>query len=148
MTTKKTANMLMAEDDTDFYRLMTIALNEVDSHSKLRRVEDGEELMDYLMHRNQYTNAAEAPLPDIIFLDLNMPRKNGLEALKEIKSHPRLKIIPVIMLTLSNNQDDAFMCYSAGVNSFVTKPIEFDGLVKTVKLFQEYWFEAVTLTGP
>jgi CheY-like chemotaxis protein len=137
--------ILMADDDNDYHRFTSMALQEIDPGVVLRRVEDGEELLDYLLGREKYQDRADSPVPNLIFLDLNMPKKNGLEALREIRSHQNLRSIPVIMLTISNNEDDVVTCYATGANSFATKPAGFDELVNTLKVFKQYWFETVKL---
>ncbi len=147
MVNKKKPIILMAEDDDDFYTLFKEAFKQLDSAGEIRRVEDGEALMDYLLRRGEYQNPDLSPAPGIIFLDLNMPKKNGLEALREIRSNPALRSIPVVMLTVSNNKSDVLLSYKLGVNSFVTKPYEFNRLVEVLKVFQQYWFETVELPG-
>ena len=142
---KKSGFVLMADDDDDFHRLTEIAIKEVGIKIQLRRVEDGEDLMDYLFRRNKYKNANNCPRPELILLDLNMPRKNGFEALREIRSNPDLRPIPVIMLTVSSNLDDVQKSYNLGANSFITKPLDFQEWVEILKLLREYWFEKVKL---
>jgi CheY-like chemotaxis protein len=111
----------------------------------LRFVEDGEQLMDYLYRRGRYTDPASAPRPGVILLDLNMPKKDGQEALKEIKSDPRLRHIPVVVLTTSRTEEDVLRSYDLGVNSFVTKPVTFAAMVELMKTLGKYWFEIVEL---
>ena len=105
---------------------------------------DPEELMEYLFRQGKY-NAENAPRPDIILLDLNMPRKTGMEALKEIKGNEKLRKIPVVVLTTSEADEDIIKSYELGVNSFITKPVTFDGLVKVMKNLKGDWFEIVKL---
>ena len=143
--TGEPVDILMADDDADD-RLMTgKALLEAKLENGLRFVEDGEELMDYLLHRRKYTNKTEYPLPGLILLDLNMPRKDGREALKEIKAHPQLHRIPVIILTTSKAETDILRSYDLGVNSFITKPVSFQGLVEAMQVLKLYWFQLVKL---
>jgi|SRR3989338_2778018 len=142
---RKPVLILMAEDDEDYYLLTKEALQKLRVINKFHRVEDGEELMDYLLRRGKYQNAADSPRPGLIFLDLNMPKKNGLEALAEIKSNPTLRQIPVIMLTISRDKKDISASYSLGANSFVTKPLGFKELIEALSVFDEYWFEIVQL---
>lgn len=142
---KKPVLILMAEDDEDYYLLTKEALERLRVINEFRRVEDGEELMDYLLHRGKYQNPKDAPRPGLIFLDLNMPKKNGLEALAEIKSNPALRQIPVIMLTISRDKKDISASYNLGANSFVTKPLGFNQLLEALSVFDEYWFEIVEL---
>jgi CheY-like chemotaxis protein len=108
-------------------------------------VEDGEELMDYLHGRGQYVGTQAKPRPNLILLDLNMPRKDGREALKEIKSCPELRNIPVVVLTTSKAEEDILRTYDLGVNSFIVKPVTFDGMVEVLKTIGKYWFEIVEL---
>lgn len=134
--------ILMADDDEDDRFLVKEAFEENRLSNPLYTVEDGEQLLDYLHRRNGYENAE---LPGFILLDLNMPRKSGFEALQEIKSHPDLKRIPVVILTTSKAEEDIVRSYDLGVNSFIVKPVTFDALVETVKELGKYWFEIVEL---
>jgi CheY-like chemotaxis protein len=111
----------------------------------MRCVENGEELMDYLHRRGAFADPARSPRPGLILLDLNMPRKDGREALAEIKSDPALRQIPVVVLTTSKAEEDIYRTYDLGVNSFITKPVTFDGLVNVMRTLGTYWFEIVEL---
>ena len=113
--------------------------------NQITRVKDGEELMHYLRHQNDFSNPEKAPEPSLILLDLNMPRKDGREALREIKSDPKLRHIPVVVLTTSRAEEDVVRSYEFGVNSFITKPLTFQGLVDAMKALGRYWFEVVAL---
>jgi CheY-like chemotaxis protein len=135
----------MAEDDPDDRLMAEKALRESRLANGLQFVEDGEDLMDYLHRRGKYADAAQFPLPGLILLDLNMPRKDGREALAEIKSHPHLRRIPVVILTTSKAEEDILRSYDLGVNSYITKPVTFDGLVQAMKILNQYWFELVQL---
>lgn len=137
--------ILMADDDPEDRLLAEDAFEEAHLANNLRFVEDGEELMDYLCQRNQYSNPGSAPRPGLILLDLNMPRKDGREALAEIRANPDLCRIPIVVLTTSKAEEDILRTYSLGVNSFITKPVTFDGLVEIVKTLAKYWFEIVVL---
>ena len=108
-------------------------------------MEDGEELMDYLLQRGKYSDSENSPRPGLILLDLNMPRMDGREALKEIKSNPELRSIPIIALTTSHSEDDIARVYQLGANSFITKPVSFESLVETIRCMGRYWFEVVKL---
>lgn len=141
----KNSVILLAEDDEDDFLLTQKAFKESRILNELRRVKDGEELMDYLLHRNAYSDPENSPAPVLILMDLNMPRKSGREAIREIKSNPNLKKIPVIALTTSQAQEDVDLVYDLGVNSFIRKPVSFDQLVKVVKILEQYWFEIVRL---
>ncbi|MEX1056003.1 MAG: response regulator, partial [Rhodothermales bacterium] len=113
--------------------------------NQLEMVEDGEELMQYLRREGEYIDPNVSPRPGIILLDLNMPRKDGREALKEIKSDPSLRRIPVIVLTTSEAEQDILRSYDLGVNAFVTKPVTFDGLATAIQRLGEFWFQIVKL---
>jgi CheY-like chemotaxis protein len=139
--------ILIADDDADDRLMIREAFEEGRLINPLRFVEDGEELLDYLCRRGSYEPTGSAPLPGLIILDLNMPRKDGREALREIKNHPDLKQIPVVVLTTSRAEEDIVRTYDLGVNSFITKPVSFLGLVETVKSLHNYWFEIVTAPG-
>ena len=144
---KKPVMILIAEDDDDYYALSKEALERFHLVNPVRRVVDGEELMDYLLHCGKFKNGADAPKPGLIFLDINMPKKSGLEALKEIKTYPELCRIPVVMLTISRDQKDISRSYALGASSFITKPLNFDRLVEVLRVFKQYWFEIVTLSA-
>lgn len=140
----KTITILMADDDPDDRVLTKDALEENRLANDLHFVEDGEELMDYLHQRGKFSEQ-NAPFPGLILLDLNMPRKDGREALAEIKAHPKLKHIPVIVLTTSKAEEDIFKTYDLGVSSFITKPVTFEDLVRVTKAIGNYWFGIVKL---
>ncbi|UCH44910.1 MAG: response regulator [Nitrospiraceae bacterium] len=142
---KKTVIILMADDDEDDRLMTKDALEESRLHNELRFVEDGEELMDYLRRQGEYADAEKAPRPGLILLDLNMPRKDGREALKEIKADPELRRIPIIVLTTSKAEEDILRTYDLGVNSFIIKPVSFQGLVEVMKSLALYWLEIVEL---
>lgn len=135
----------MADDDAEDCQLVRDALGEAGQTHDLRFVRDGEELFDYLRHRGEYENGRTAPLPDLILLDFKMPRKDGREALKEIKADPQLRRIPVVVLSTSTVDDDIAFSYDMGVNSFITKPATFRQWVKIIKVLSKYWFEIVEL---
>lgn len=134
----------MADDDDDDFLLTEKALKESKLLNKLVRVKDGEELIDYLLRKNEYADK-ETERPGVILLDLNMPRKDGREALKEIKSNPELNDIPVVVFTTSKAEEDIYKSYKLGVNSFITKPVTFDKLITTMTSLGKYWFEIVEL---
>lgn len=145
MNNRKSITILLADDDADDRMMASDALEESRLANDLRCVEDGEELMDYLHHRGKYAPPNDAPRPGLILLDLNMPRKDGREALKEIKAEPELRSIPVIVLTTSKAEEDIYRTYDLGVNSFITKPVNFESLVAVMKALGKYWFEIVEL---
>lgn len=144
---RKPIDILLAEDDEDDYLLIAEALEESRLANKVHWVKDGEELLDYLYRRGNYAKPEESPSPGIILLDLNMPRKDGREALKEIKSDPGLRKIPIIVLTTSKAEEDILRSYDLGVNSFIRKPVQFEAFVEIVKVLGKYWFEIVELPG-
>ncbi len=137
--------ILMADDDADDRLLAADALAEARLNNELRFVEDGEELMDYLNRRGRWSAPGAAPRPGLILLDLNMPRKDGREALREIKAHPELRRIPVVVLTTSRAEEDVVRSYDLGASSFISKPVTFDGLVTAMKALGRYYIEIVEL---
>jgi len=141
----KLVTILLADDSEDDRLMTRDALNESFVLNDLREVEDGEQLMDYLHRRGQYTDPSTSPRPGLILLDLNMPRKSGQEALAEIKRDPLLRRIPVIVLTTSEADEDIVRSYELGVSSFITKPVTFHGLVEVMKAFGKYWIEIVAI---
>lgn len=137
--------LLVADDDADDRLMIREALEENRLANHLRFVHDGEELMDYLLRRGEFRDPASSPRPGLILLDLNMPRKDGREALREIKSMEHLRGIPVIVLTTSKAEEDVYRTYDLGVNSFITKPVTFESLVNITRELGRYWFEIVEL---
>lgn len=135
----------MAEDDEDYYSLCQLAIEEAQLPCEFVRAEDGEVCLDYLYSRGGYASNPPAKRPDLILLDLNMPRLNGLETLQKLKSDPRLNSIPVLMMTISADPEDIRRCYQAGASSFITKPVNHDDLIRIFGLFKQYWFDVVTL---
>ena len=141
----KAITILYADDDAEDRMLVKDAWAENRLANDLHFVEDGEELMDYLRRRGNYAHLVDQPLPGMILLDLNMPRKDGREALQEIKADPRLRSIPVVILTTSKAEEDILRAYDLGVNSFILKPVTFDSLVDITRTLSKYWFEVVEL---
>jgi two-component system, response regulator len=137
--------ILCAEDDDDDRLLIREAWEEGRLANDLRFVHDGEELMNYLQRRGVWADPADSPRPGLILLDLNMPRKDGREALAEIRSDPDLRRIPVVVLTTSRAEEDILRSYDLGVNSFITKPVTFDSMVETLQTVGRYWFEIVEI---
>ena len=142
---KKAITILMADDDPDDRLLTRDAFEESHLFNEFETVEDGEELMDYLLSRGKYAGSAARPKPGLILLDLNMPRKDGREVLREIKACPTLRRIPVAVLTTSKSEEDINRAYELGVNSFIVKPVTFEGMVDVLKTLGKYWFEIVEL---
>ena len=137
--------ILIADDDDDDCMLAQEALAESRLTSAVRIVRDGEELMDYLYNRGQYADKKLAPRPDLILLDLNMPKKDGREALQEIKADSQLRPIPIVVLTTSKAEEDIYRSYDLGANSFIIKPMTFSSLVEVMRTIGKYWFETVKL---
>jgi CheY-like chemotaxis protein len=137
--------ILYADDDPEDRMLVQEAWQESRLANTLHFVEDGEELMDYLNRRGKYAELMGSPLPGMILLDLNMPRKDGREALKEIKADPKLRTIPTVVLTTSKAEEDICGAYELGVNSFIVKPVTFQALVEVTLTLSKYWFEIVEL---
>lgn len=137
----------MADDDEDDRDLARQAIQSPALAEQMRFVEDGQDLMDYLSRQGRYADpAVDAPRPSVILLDLNMPRKNGREALAEIKSDEDLRGIPVVVLTTSRNESDIAATYDLGGSSFITKPATFAGLVDAMNTWQRYWTELAELS--
>jgi CheY-like chemotaxis protein len=137
--------ILMADDDADDCLLAQEALRESGQRHELRIVRDGQQLLDYLRQQGEYQKGPPNPRPDLILLDLKMPRKDGREALSELKADRRLRSIPIVVLTTSTARDDIGYCYRMGVNSYVTKPATFRGLVDLLATVCKYWFELAEL---
>ncbi len=142
---RTTVTILMADDDEDDCMLAREALVESRLANDLHIVRDGEELMDYLYRRGKYLDSSTSPRPGLILLDLNMPRKDGREALEEIKTDPHLRHIPIVVLTTSKAEEDIYRSYDLGANSFITKPVTFASLVEVMRTIGKYWFEIVEL---
>ncbi|MDB9373516.1 response regulator [Nodularia sphaerocarpa] len=142
---QKTVTILMADDDQDDHILVREALAESQLPMDLHIVSNGEELLDYLYNRGLYSDKSQAPPPGLILLDLNMPKKNGLEVLKDIKTDAMLRRIPVIVLSTSDDKEDIYHTYNLGANSFITKPFTFVALVEIMKRIGKYWFDTVQL---
>lgn len=141
----QSTTVLLAEDDPDDRMLALDAFRQNRLGDSLEFVEDGEELIDFLRRKGKYAGLAGSPLPALILLDLNMPRMDGREALREIKADPDLRRIPIVVLTTSRQQEDVYRAYDLGVNSFITKPTSFESLVEVVAALVDYWFGVVQL---
>ena len=145
MDKKSSIVILMADDDKEDCDFAKKALKKSRLSNKINYVNDGEELMDYLHRRGSYKDPKLSPTPGVILLDLNMPKKDGREALAEIKADPVLKEIPVVVLTTSEDDVDVHRAYDLGANSYITKPVNMDGMVKVMTMLGKYWFDIVTL---
>lgn len=137
--------ILVADDDADDRLMTRDAFQESHLNNPVFFVEDGVALMDYLLRRGKFANPTDSPRPGIILLDLNMPKMDGREALREIKAHSELKRIPVIVLTTSKAEEDVLRTYDLGANAFISKPVTFNSLVAVMKDLGRYWLEIVTL---
>jgi CheY-like chemotaxis protein len=144
----RAVTILMADDDEEDCELTRDALQDARLANEMRFVYDGQELLDYLRRRGGYADpSVDAPRPGIILLDLNMPKKDGREALAEIKADESLRRIPIVVLTTSKDEEDVLRTYDLGVNSFITKPVTFAGLVEVMRTWTRYWLEIVALPG-
>jgi CheY-like chemotaxis protein len=141
----KIKSILLVEDDPDDIYLIGEAIDECQLEAKVFIVQDGEELMDFLNHRGKFTEVENYPHPNLILLDLNMPRKDGREALREIKADPTFRSIPVVILTTSTSGKDLENMYALGASGFVTKPTSFSGLRETIEKIGSYWLSTVQL---
>ena len=140
--------ILLADDDEEDRELARDALQGSRLANEMQFAVDGQDLLDYLHHQGRWTEES-APRPGIILLDLNMPKKDGREALHEIKADESLRRIPIVVLTTSQDEADVLATYDLGVSSFITKPVTFGGLVDVMKTWTQYWFEIVELPdGP
>jgi CheY-like chemotaxis protein len=143
--TPKPNVIVMAEDDADDRLLIKDALAECQWNAEIRFVENGEQLMDYLEQKGNFADPATAPRPGLVLLDLNMPRKDGREVLREMKANSDFRRIPVVVLTTSHADTDIERIYDLGANSFISKPLDFESLVNLMRLLGQYWFKAVEL---
>tara|TARA_R110000851_G_C13101778_1_gene568608 strand:- start:4607 stop:5062 length:456 start_codon:yes stop_codon:yes gene_type:complete len=141
----KTVNVLIADDDQDDCLMIQEAFRECRIANRLQFVHDGEALIDYLKRRPPFDDEKQFPTPGLILLDLNMPLKDGREALMEIKSDAALRAIPVVVLTTSSTEEDVLRSYGIGVNSFITKPVSFSRLIEVVRALGHYWLNIVEL---
>jgi CheY-like chemotaxis protein len=142
--------IVFAEDDEDDFLLTTRALKTARVVHEMHRVRDGRELLDYLHRRGEFADHANHPYPTLVVLDLNMPRMDGREALREIRADAKFEHLPIVVLTTSRAEEDVTRSYRLGANAFMQKPLGFDELVETMRSFGRYWFEVVELppTGP
>ncbi len=145
MQEKNEAVILLVEDDPGDQELTRRALRDDSVNIDLRIAEDGEQAMDYLNRRGRFEDPQTSPTPDLILLDLNMPRKNGREVLAEIRGHEKLSRIPVVVLTTSEQEADILRSYDLGCNSYIQKPVDIDQFIEAVRRLGTYWFGVVTL---
>lgn len=141
----KIVDILIADDDQDDCLMTREAFRECRIANRLHFVHDGEALLDYLKRRPPYNDEQRFPMPGLILLDLNMPLKDGREALMEIKADAALRSIPVVILTTSSAEEDILRSYDIGVNSFITKPVSYSGLIEVIRALGRYWLDIVEL---
>ncbi len=144
----ETLTILVADDDEDDRNSIRKAWARSRVANNLRFVEDGEELTEYLLHTGRYSDPESAPRPAVILLDLNMPKKDGREALREIKADPELRQIPILVLTSSQTDEDILSSYDIGANSVIIKPVTFEALVNVLRVLGKYWIEIVDFRSP
>ncbi|GIX46362.1 MAG: two-component system response regulator [Candidatus Tectimicrobiota bacterium] len=139
------AVILLADDDPGDQELTRRALEESGASSELRIVTDGEETLDYLLRRGKYRDAATAPRPDLLLLDLNLPRLDGRQVLHHLRAHPLLRRLAVVVLTTSQREEDIVRSYELGANSYIPKPIDMEQFIRVIQVLEEYWFRIVAL---
>ncbi|MBT6614175.1 MAG: response regulator [Deltaproteobacteria bacterium] len=144
-TKTKPITILMADDDPDDRLLAKEAFEESRLKNDLYFVEDGVELLDFLHRRDKFSDAGSSPKPGLILLDLNMPRKDGREALEEIKSDACFRRIPIVVLTTSNAEEDIIRSYELGVSAYIRKPVTFEGLTSVIRSTGKFFIEIVEL---
>ena len=137
--------ILVVEDSPEDYETITRAFGKSGMVNPVYRCEDGDEALDFLYRRGPYTDPHRAPRPSMILLDLNLPGIDGREVLAELKQDADLKAIPVIVLTTSSDERDIDNCYKAGANSYIRKPVDFEGFMKAIQMLNDYWFGIVLL---
>ena len=137
--------IVYADDDADDRLLTHEAMKASRLANEMHFVEDGEELLDFLNNSGKYSDRKTAPQATVVLLDLNMPRMDGREALTRIKADPRLRRIPVVVLTTSSAETDIVRSYDIGANSYIVKPVTFDALVEVMRDLGRYWLQVVEL---
>ncbi|UCB51644.1 MAG: response regulator [Candidatus Zixiibacteriota bacterium] len=141
----KPAVILLAEDDPGDQELTRRALEQSRIRNELYIVEDGEEALNYLLRRGKYEDPASSPKPDLMLLDLNMPKMDGKQLLEQMRADPNLRRIPVVALTTSKQENDIIHTYDLGANSYIVKPVDMDQFVSAIKVLKDYWFQIVVL---
>lgn len=145
MTGSGTQTILIVEDSDDDYLATVRAFKKANLLNPVRRCTNGDQAIDYLLQRGEFSGPGQAPRPNIILLDLNLPGTDGKEVLRMIKADPDLQKIPVIVLTTSNAEQDIEQCYAAGANSYVQKPVDLVGFIQSVARLTDYWFNVSIL---
>jgi len=141
----KPAIILLVEDDRGSQELTRRALGEGKIRNELRIVEDGEEALAYLFRRGKYKDPATSPRPDLLLLDLNLPRVDGREVLEQIRADSKLRRMAVVVLTTSRQEEDILRSYELGCNSFITKPVDINQFMQVIQALERYWFQIVVL---
>ena len=144
---KKDARILLVEDSDEDYETTLRAFRNVQFSNEIFRCEDADDALDYLLKRGKHIRDENSPNPSIILLDLNLPGTDGREFLVKIKQDPKLRSIPVVVLTTSADERDIKQSYEAGASSFIQKPVSFEGFVEAVKRLKDYWFDIVLLAN-
>jgi CheY-like chemotaxis protein len=134
-------DILLVEDNPADVEITIEAFRRSHKGNRVFVCRDGEEALDFLFRRSQFARAGAAPRPDLILLDLNLPKKNGAEVLEQVKINLNMKDIPVVILTTSDRDEDVSRCYKVGANSYLTKPVQFDDCLKLVEQIQQYWLQ-------
>jgi len=137
--------ILLVEDSPEDFEMTVRSLQKAGLKNPIHHCCDGDEALDYLYRRGAYADSPNTPLPGIILLDLNMPGTDGREVLEELKNDEALGLIPIIVLTTSADERDVQDCYSMGANSYIQKPLDFEGFMKAMSGLKDYWFEVVVL---
>ena len=145
MNKAKSATILLVEDDRGDQELTRRALDEGKIRNDLRIVEDGEEALAYLFRRGKYKDPATSPRPDLLLLDLNLPRVDGREVLEQIRADSKLRRMAVVVLTTSRQEEDILRSYELGCNSFITKPVDINQFIRVIQALERYWFQIVVL---
>lgn len=146
--TAKPVVILMVDDDIEDIYSTKRAFSEGKIVNDFHHVTGGEELFEYLENKGSYNGDIENPRPHIILLDINMPKQSGLEILEKLRKMPKFRAIPVVMLTTSDQENDILDSYERGANSFVTKPVNIEGMLKVAQDFENYWFQLVAIPDP
>lgn len=131
--------ILLVEDNPDDVEITKRAFRKNKINNSMYVVRDGQEALDYLYRKGQYADEATSPRPDLILLDINLPRVNGIDVLKELKSDPNMRRIPITMLTVSDRDEDIVRSFDLGVNSYITKPVDFNKFAEAIRGYHFYW---------
>ncbi len=138
------ATILLVEDDVREQEIVRRIVDQGATSARLQIVSSGQEALDFLRHEGAYASSKPAP-PDLVLLDLNMPGLNGIETLKNIRSYPKTKLLPVIILTTSERESDIIKSYECGANSYITKPVEYEKFIRVIREVDQFWFDVASL---